>query len=168
MDAMERVARQWHVEALADPLVSHAFSHGYADDHVERLACYLGEALGGPDAYTRRYGAAAHVDRLHAGNGSHEEMDAAAIAAFARAVRAAGVPEPAASALLDYWAWATCGPMAAHPDSAASVPAAQGVHRYGWDGPTTNADPETGPDTGPDAGSATGFDTGPATGSASV
>lgn len=162
MDAMERVARQWHVEALADPLVSHAFSHGYAEDHVDRLACYLAEALGGPEAYSRRYGAPAHVDRLHAGNGSHEEMDAAAIAAFARAVRAAAVPEPAARALTDYWAWATRGPMAAHPDSAASVPASQGVHRYGWGGPLSSpvpdqdSDPGTDIDPDTDTGSAEG------------
>lgn len=43
-----RLAHAWHERVLADPVVSHAFSHGYRDDHSERLAAYWGEQLGGP------------------------------------------------------------------------------------------------------------------------
>lgn len=131
---MRDIAWCWHQEALADPVVSHAFSHGVADDHVERLAHYLAEALGGGDHYRRTYGEPAQVDRLHAGNGEHPEMDSAAIAAFDRAVRRAGIPQPAAGEIRRYWAWATRSPMAAHPESPDTVPADQGVHTWTWGG----------------------------------
>ena len=83
MDAMRSIARCWHDLAVSDPVVSHAFSHGYAADHEERLASYLAQALGGPSAYTESYGAPAQMDRLHAGNGIHEDFDEAGIAVFA-------------------------------------------------------------------------------------
>lgn len=135
MDAMRRVARCWHELALADPVVAHAFSHGYAEDHEERLAAYLAQGLGGPPAYTSRFGSAAHVDRIHAGNGVHEDFDRAGIAVFDRAVDEATIPEPAAGALKDYWAWVTTTVMNEFPESADDVPAQRPVHAYDWDGP---------------------------------
>ena len=41
-DALLRLADAWHARCLADPIVSHAFSHGYHPQHTERLAAYLG------------------------------------------------------------------------------------------------------------------------------
>jgi truncated hemoglobin YjbI len=41
---------------MADEVVSHAFSHSFRPQHIERLATYWGEALGGPNAYSARYG----------------------------------------------------------------------------------------------------------------
>lgn len=134
-DALLRLSRHWHELALADPLISHAFSHGYAEDHVERLAANLVEALGGPPQYTDAYGPAAHVDRIHAGNGVHEDFDEAGIAVFDRAIAAAAIPEPAASAIAAYWAWATRTVMNEFAASAAEVPADRPVHRWDWDGP---------------------------------
>jgi hemoglobin len=32
------LAHAWHARCLADPIVSHAFSHGYHPKHSERLA----------------------------------------------------------------------------------------------------------------------------------
>ena len=46
--AFMNLARAWHARCLADPVVSHAFSHGYHPQHTERLAAYWAEALGGP------------------------------------------------------------------------------------------------------------------------
>jgi hypothetical protein len=46
------LAHAWHARCLADPIVSHAFSHGYHPQHSERLAAYWAEALGGPSDYT--------------------------------------------------------------------------------------------------------------------
>src|SRR5690606_30087281 len=133
--AMRYLASGRAPEGLADPAVSPALSAGGADGHVERLAHYLAEALGGGDHYRRTYGEPAQVDRLHAGNGEHPEMDSAAIAAFDRAVRRAGIPQPAAGKIRRYWAWATRGPMAAHPESPDTVPADQGVHTWTWGDP---------------------------------
>ena len=35
------LAHAWHERVLADPVVSHAFAHGFRDDHTERLAAYV-------------------------------------------------------------------------------------------------------------------------------
>ena len=42
------LAHAWHARCLADPVVSHAFSHGFHPRHTERLAAYWAEALDGP------------------------------------------------------------------------------------------------------------------------
>ena len=39
------LAHAWHARCLADPIVSHAFSHGCHPKHSERLAAYWAEAL---------------------------------------------------------------------------------------------------------------------------
>ncbi|WP_148615632.1 oxidoreductase [Nocardioides rubriscoriae] len=92
-DVMLRVAHHWHERVLADPVVSHAFDHGFRADHTERLAAYWVEVLGGPAAYTGPgLGDESHVVRLHTGNGEHDEMDRRAVRAFADALVDAGVP----------------------------------------------------------------------------
>jgi hemoglobin len=42
--------------------------------HVERLAAYWGETLGGPGGYTARDGDHSHMLRSHAGSGEHAEI----------------------------------------------------------------------------------------------
>ena len=86
------LAHAWHERVLADPVVSHAFSHGFRDDHTERLAAYWAEVLGGPTTYSETMGDESHVVRLHTGNGPHDDMDALAIQCFADALEDAGVP----------------------------------------------------------------------------
>lgn len=80
-----RLAEAWHARVLVDPVVSHAFSHGFQPDHTQRLAAYWAEALGGPQAYTGSFGYETFVVRLHSGNGEHDGMDRRAIACFDRA-----------------------------------------------------------------------------------
>src|SRR3954465_10498015 len=91
-DAVLRLAHGWHERVLADPVVSHAFSHGFREDHTERLAAYWAEVLGGPPTYSETMGDESHVVRLHTGNGPHDEMDRRAIACFAAALADAGAP----------------------------------------------------------------------------
>jgi hemoglobin len=86
------LAHAWHERVLADPVVSHAFAHGFRDDHTERLAAYWAEVLGGPTTYSETMGDESHVVRLHTGNGPHDEMDALAVRCFADALEDAGVP----------------------------------------------------------------------------
>jgi hemoglobin len=97
------LAHAWHERVLADPVVSHAFSHGFRDDHTERLAAYWAEVLGGPATYSQTMGDESHVVRLHTGNGPHDEMDARAIDCFALALRDAGVPEVHHEALVAWF-----------------------------------------------------------------
>ncbi len=74
-----RLARAWHERVLADEVVAHASSHGFRDDHGERLAAYRGEALGGPSVYSETLADETFVVRLHSGNGEHEELNRRAI-----------------------------------------------------------------------------------------
>ena len=50
------MAAAWHERVMRDDVVSHAFSRGFHADHVQRLAAYWSEALGGPATYSERYG----------------------------------------------------------------------------------------------------------------
>jgi hemoglobin len=133
------LARAWHRRCLEDPVVSHAFSHpGQHPQHVERLAAYWTEALGGPADYTRAIGDHSYVARMHAGNGEHAEMDERAQACFALALDDAGLPqdERLRATLKAWFRWATSG-MAAYPNSADDVPARLKLPVWSWDGPVS-------------------------------
>ncbi|GAA2827088.1 oxidoreductase [Kribbella solani] len=128
-----RLAAAWHELVMADPLVSHAFHGGAKPDHTERLAAYWGEALGGPPEYTTTYGDEASVERLHSGNGEHDEMNRRAIECFDEALTNSGLTEPRLQQVLhDYFAWATVVPMYQHrgDDITDGVP----MPRWSWDG----------------------------------
>jgi hemoglobin len=134
--AFLNLARAWHARCLADPVVSHAFSHGYHPQHSERLAAYWAQALGGPSDYTESMGDQSSVVRMHSGNGEHLEMDERAQTCFAQALDDAGLPEdPRLRATLKaYFRWATAA-MSAHPESADDVPAGLPLARWSWGGP---------------------------------
>ncbi len=134
-NGLVRLADAWHARVLADEEVSHAFSHGYRPDHGERLAAYWAEALGGPTAYSDRYGDETAVVRIHSGNGAHDEMDRRAIACFEQALEDVGLTdEPLRHVLRDYFAWATTTTMARYHESADDVPAGLTIPRWSWDG----------------------------------
>src|SRR5215470_9044267 len=86
IDGLCRLADAWHRRVMADEVVGHAFSHGFHPQHVERLAAYWAEALGGPSMYSESYGDETAVVRIHSGNGVHNEMDRRAIACFDQAL----------------------------------------------------------------------------------
>jgi hemoglobin len=134
------LAHAWHARCLADPVVSHAFSHGYREDHSERLAAYWGEALGGPADFTATMADESHVLRLHSGNGPHEEMDRRALEAFVLALDDAGMPDTELpdgkrlrQVLTDYFAWGI-GYMGRYHESEDDVPADLPMPRWSWDG----------------------------------
>jgi hemoglobin len=104
------LAHAWHARCLADPIASHAFSHGYHPQHSQRLAAYWAEALGGPPDYTESLGDESSVVRLHSGSGEHQEMDERAQTCFAQALDDAGLPNDRRrlrSALKAYFRWVT-------------------------------------------------------------
>lgn len=102
-DTVLALAHAWHERVLADPVVRHAFEHGFRDDHTERLAAYWAEVLGGPATYSQQLGDESHVVRLHTGNGEHDEMDRRAVRAFADALVDVGVPEQHHAALVAWF-----------------------------------------------------------------
>jgi hemoglobin len=136
LDAFVRIAHAWHARCLADPIVSHAFSHGYHSQHTERLAAYWAEALGGPPTYTASIGDESNVIRMHAGNGEHAEMDERAQACFALALEDADLPDDSElrGTLQAYFRWAT-NTMSRYPRSPDDVPAGLPLARWSWDGP---------------------------------
>ena len=135
-DGLRRLASAWHERVLADEVVAHAFSHGFRDDHVERLAAYWAEALGGPADYTTRYGNESEVVRLHSGDGPHDEMNERAVACFDAALADVGLAadERVARVLRDYFAWATWNSMYRYHRSADDVPDGLPLVRWSWDG----------------------------------
>jgi hemoglobin len=135
-DGVLQLAAAWHERVLADEVVSHAFSHGYAEDHTERLAAYWAEALGGPPTYSDRYGDETMVVRMHSGNGPHEEMDRRAIECFDQALADVGIGPDARlhRALHDYFAWATTTTMARYHHAADDVPDGLVLPHWSWEG----------------------------------
>jgi len=143
LEGLLRLAGAWHTRVLEDEVVSHAFSHGYHPQHTERLAAYWAEALGGPAAYSERYGDETSVVRMHSGNGPHEEMDQRAIACFDAALDDIGLArgQPLWQALHDYFTWATTTTMARYHRSAKEVPDGLRVPKWSWNGLVTDARP---------------------------
>lgn len=135
------LAHAWHERCLADPVARHPFSHGGGHPlHLERLAAYWAEALGGPAAYSATMGDESDVRRLHAGNGEHPDLDQRCLEAFAAAVHDVVPDQPGLrETLVAYFTWANEQAMTAYPDSPDDVPAGLTVPLWSWDGPAQGA-----------------------------
>lgn len=133
---LRRLAAAWHRRVMADEIVAHAFSHGFHPQHVERLAAYWAEALGGPRLYSQSMGDETAVVRMHSGNGVHDEMDRRAIACFDQALEDIGLVkgDKLRQVLFDYFAWATTTTMARYHHCAADVPDGLNIPQWSWDG----------------------------------
>lgn len=106
-DPILAICRRWHALCLADPLAAHPFEHSLHPHRDERLAAYLAEAVGGPALYSAGLGDESGVQRIHAGNGVHVELDEACLRQFDRAVSEAALPQQAAFRLMAYFRRAT-------------------------------------------------------------
>ena len=133
-DGLLDLAHAWHARCLADPVASHPFDHpGQHPLHLERLAAYWGEALGGPATYTSEMGDESLVLRLHAGNGEHTELDQRAVACFDAALADVGYATELRQVLHDYFAWSTVR-MGEHPDTPDTVPEDLPLPHWSWTG----------------------------------
>ncbi|MGH9120804.1 MAG: oxidoreductase, partial [Acidimicrobiales bacterium] len=101
-----------------------------------RLAAYWGEALGGPPAYSARFGDETAVVKIHGGNGVHDEMDERGIDCFDLALADSGLDSDSRlrGTLHDYFTWATRVAMGRYPESAADVPEGMTIPKWSWDG----------------------------------
>ena len=130
------LARAHHARCLADPELNHPFSHpGQHPQHVERLAAYWGEVLGGPPTYSEHCADESFVLRIHSGNGDMTDLGRRFVACFVAAADDAGLPDdPALRATLRaYMEWAVAQVLAYEsPD--AVIPADRRLPRWGWDG----------------------------------
>ncbi len=134
-DFFLKLAQAWHVRVVEDEVVGHAFRHGVHPQHIQRLAAYWSEALGGPPLYSGTYGDETSVVRMHSGNGPHDEMNRRAVECFDRALTAVGVvDDPLRGVLHDYFAWTTTNTMARYERSAEDVPAGLQMPKWSWEG----------------------------------
>jgi hemoglobin len=133
--ALLALADAHHANCLADELLNHPFSHGTKADHVERLAAYWGEVLGGPPRYSEQFGNETAVLYIHSATGAPDEMGERFADCFTRALDQAGFPadETFRAALDAYMRWAVGQVMAISPEGS-TVAEALPIPRWGWDG----------------------------------
>ncbi|MDX6680939.1 MAG: hemoglobin [Solirubrobacteraceae bacterium] len=130
------LAAAHHARCLEDPELNHPFSH---DDqhpqHVQRLAAYWAEVMGGPAAYSQSCGDQSGVLRMHAGNGDMTDLGERFVRCFDLAAEDAQLPADPAfrAALHDYMLWAVDDVLAYSPEDAVVAPGAA-MPRWGWDG----------------------------------
>src|SRR6185503_1477921 len=121
------LATAHHARCLADPELNHPFSHpDQHPQHVERLAAYWAEVMGGPPRYSESCGDQTRLLRMHSGNGDMTDLGERFIACFALALDDAGLPEDSEfrTALQSYMRWAV-GDVLAYPEKDAAI--AQGA-----------------------------------------
>jgi hemoglobin len=135
------LARAHHARCLADPELNHPFSHpDQHPAHVERLAAYWAEVLGGPPVFSRTCGDHSAVLRMHSGNGDIDDLGRRFVACFVAAADDAGLPTDPQfrAALRAYMEWAVAE-MLAYPERDAKIPTGLAMPRWGWDGLTVGA-----------------------------
>jgi hemoglobin len=130
------LARAHHARCLADPELNHPFSH---DDqhpqHVERLAAYWAEVMGGPTTYSQTCGDESGVLRMHAGNGDMGDLGERFLDCFVHALDDAELPDDPAfrRALRAYMRWAVDNVLS-YPTEDAVVASGIEIPRWDWDG----------------------------------
>ena len=130
------LAEAHHARCLADPELNHPFSHpDQHPQHVERLAAYWAEVLGGPATYSRSCGDQSALLQMHAGNGDMGDLGERFLACFDAAMDDAGLPaDPEFRAAMHaYMRWAVDDVLVYSPEHTVVAPGAPMPH-WGWDG----------------------------------
>jgi hemoglobin len=130
------LATAHHARCLADPELNHPFSHPDRHPrHVERLAAYWAEVMGGPPAYSQSCGHQTGVLQMHAGNGDMSDLGERFLRCFDLAADDAGLPADPdfRAALHDYMRWAVDDVLTYSPEGTV-VAAGAAMPRWGWDG----------------------------------
>jgi hemoglobin len=129
------LAAAHHRRCLEDPVLNHPFSHPGHPQHVERLASYWAEVLGGPPRYSESCGSQSAMLGIHAGTGAEDDLGRRFVACFLGAVDEAGLPDDPdfRAGLRRYMEWAVEQVLSYSPRGS-HVPAALPVPRWSWDG----------------------------------
>lgn len=129
------LANAHYERCLADPVLSHPFSHGGHPQHIERLGAYWAEVMGGPPVFSSECGGHSGMLGIHAGMAAEPELADRFVACFVGAMDDAGLPDDAElrTALRSYMEWAIADLMAYSPVDS-SVPAGLDMPRWSWDG----------------------------------
>ena len=136
-EAFLKLAAAHHARCLADPELNHPFSHPDQNPlHVERLAAYWAQVMGGPAAYSGDYGASqSFLVHMHAGNGDMSDLGRRFVDCFMLAADDAGLPDDPEfrAALRAYMEWAVAEVMSYAPVGS-RVPPGLATPRWGWAG----------------------------------
>jgi hemoglobin len=130
------LAAAHHARCLRDPELNHPFSRlDQHPQHVERLARYWAEVMGGPPAYSRSCGDHSTVLRMHAGNGDITDLGRRFVECFVLAADDAGLPDEPEfrAALRAYMRWAV-DQVLSYSDVDAVVADGLAMPRWSWDG----------------------------------
>jgi hemoglobin len=139
--ALLELARAHHARCLADPELNHPFSHaGQHPQHVERLAAYWAEVLGGPPTFSSTCGNESHVLALHCGNGDLGDLPQRFFDCFVAALDDAGLPDDPAfrAALHAYMRWAVDN-VVGYSAVGTVVPERLPLPRWDWNGLRSSA-----------------------------
>ncbi|MET8849564.1 group II truncated hemoglobin [Amycolatopsis sp. NPDC004625] len=134
--AIRALAAAHHTRCLADPELNHPFSkQDQHPQHVERLAWYWAEVLGGPTRFSDECSDHSAMLRMHAGNGDMSDLGRRFVACFVQAADDAGLPADPEfrAALRAYMEWAVAEVLT-YPGPPAEVPAGLAVPRWSWNG----------------------------------
>jgi len=134
--AFRALAAAHHARCLADPELNHPFSkQDQHPQHVDRLAWYWAEVMGGPPRFSRECSDHSAMLRMHAGNGDMSDLGRRFVACFVQAADDAGLPSDPEfrAALRDYMEWAVADVLTFSPVGS-SVPAGLPMPRWSWDG----------------------------------
>jgi hemoglobin len=130
------LAAAHHERCLADPELNHPFSHpDQSPHHVQRLAAYWAEVLGGPPEFSETCGDQSSVQHMHAGNGDMTDLGRRFVECFVAAMDDAGLPEDAEfrASMRAYMEWAVADVLVYSPTNS-SVPAGLPMPHWSWDG----------------------------------
>ena len=136
--AVLALAAAHHARCLADPELNHPFSHEDQNpQHIERLAAYWAEVLGGPPAYSGSMGDQTSLLQMHAGNGDMSDLGRRFVTCFVQAMDDAGLPDDPEfrAALRGYMEWAVHDVLVYSPEGS-QVPAGAAVPQWSWGGLT--------------------------------
>jgi hemoglobin len=135
MPAFLALAEANHRRCLEDPVLSHPFSNPGRPDHIERLAAYWAEVLGGPPRYSESFGDHSDMLEVHANKGAADDFGERFVSCFVQAIDDAGLPDDPEfrASLRAYMEWAVIEVMECSPEGS-EVPSSVPVPRWGWDG----------------------------------
>jgi hemoglobin len=133
--ALLALAAAHHVRCLADPKLNHPFSHGGHPQHVERLALYWAEVLGGPPRFSESCSDQSGLLQLHAGNGDMTDLGRRFVECFMQAADDAQLPDDAEfrAALRAFMEWAV-GDVLVYAPVGSTVPGGVPMPHWTWDG----------------------------------
>jgi hemoglobin len=135
-EAFLAFATALHARCLADPELNHPFSHpDQHPQHVERLAVYLAETMGGPPTYSAECGDQSGLVLMHSGNGDMSDLGSRFVNCFMLAADDAGWPDDAdfRAALRSYIEWQVDEVALSHPGDD-DIPPGLPVPHWSWGG----------------------------------